>query len=237
MRWKAVLSSLSNQPSKTGRKVACIVHSSPGRGDHHDIGPWVCDVLTQMHVAITSVRVALMFPALIVYWWFSRSAISLNSNKNFSSYLMWTDGRTDGRTDNGEFNSSPFSLREAGNKKALYERKLVWLIYRIWWPYLHCLRLVRLLKNPLKKIIEIIVNLYPKCFFFATGKVHIRRNNEILCTVWVPGDGQKSMACSSVATVTTGAQIYVTGDPSGSNGEARVAGTYSGFNGHLIHVN
>ncbi len=43
----------------------------------------------------------------------SLDAISLNSNKNFSSYLMWTDGRTD----YGEFNSSPSSLREAGNKK------------------------------------------------------------------------------------------------------------------------
>ncbi len=42
----------------------------------------------------------------------SLDAISLNSNKNFSSYLMWTDRRTD----DGELNSSPSSLREAGNK-------------------------------------------------------------------------------------------------------------------------
>ncbi len=41
----------------------------------------------------------------------SLDAISLNSDKNVLSYLM----RTDGRTDDGEFNSSPSSLREAGN--------------------------------------------------------------------------------------------------------------------------
>ena len=38
-----------------------------------------------------------------------------DSNENCFGYLR----RTDGRTDDGEFNSTPSSLRETGDKKSL----------------------------------------------------------------------------------------------------------------------
>ncbi len=46
----------------------------------------------------------------------SLGVILFNSNENYLSYLRRTDGRTNGRTDDGEFNSPPSSLREAGDK-------------------------------------------------------------------------------------------------------------------------
>ncbi len=36
---------------------------------------------------------------------------------HFPPNLRLTDGRTDGRTDDGEFNSPPSSFREAGDNK------------------------------------------------------------------------------------------------------------------------
>ncbi len=67
----------------------------------------------------TSVRVALVFPALIVYWWFSRSEQLLVHGtylKNDCFGIPISTFDANGRTDNGEFNSSPSSFREAGNK-------------------------------------------------------------------------------------------------------------------------
>ena len=46
-------------------------------------------------------------------WYILEKSIA---DKNILSYLM----RTDGRTDDGEFNSSPSSLREAGNNKMIH---------------------------------------------------------------------------------------------------------------------
>ena len=54
--------------------------------------------------------------------------------KTLGSYLKQTDERTDGRTGDGEFNSPPSSLHEAGDKN-------MWKT-KTWGGGLICLRLV-----------------------------------------------------------------------------------------------
>ncbi len=90
-------------------------------------GPSYCRVsVIQHNTTSTSVRIAPVSPAsiIILYWKVSASPRkhpsrhSVKSDRNFLSYLA---DKVNGRTDGGEFNSRPSSLREAGENKEILE--------------------------------------------------------------------------------------------------------------------
>ena len=65
----------------------------------------------------------------------------------------------------------------------------------------------------------------------ANGPMHIKNNDDVLCTAWIDA---YTATCSAVAQVAIGDSVRVTGD---STESASIFADYSGFAGHIISDN